>query len=439
MDFLKEIKSRVLIHDGSKGYMLQKMGLKGGECPELWNVTHSDAVSDIYSLYKKAGSDVIQTNSFQGNRIKLAEYSLEDRVYELNYEAARLAREVMGKNGFVTGSIGPLGILFEPSGKLTFEKAYDTFKEQMKGLVDGGVDVINLETFTDVAEIRAALLAAKENFNLPVICSVSFLENGKTLMGSDPYTVAVILKSLGADMIGTNCSSEVTKMVDLARIMYEATGIPVSVKPNAGIPEVVNGEVRYNITPSEFAKISKEFVKYGARLIGGCCGTTPEHVQSIRVEIDGIEVPKLCSKGEHVITSSVKSVIIENDGLKIAEINSFKDEELYSSLNAGNVDCVLDRALDLTDGGFDAVLVNLGNISSQEVLLAEAVNTIQSYVKEPVLIETTNSAALEKALRIYKGKAGVVVSSSDDSIEEILRTSAKYGSTIVEAGMLKYI
>jgi 5-methyltetrahydrofolate--homocysteine methyltransferase len=222
--FLEEIKNRVLIFDGSKGYLLQRLGMKGGECPELWNVTHAALVKEIYRKYKEAGSDVIQTNTFQGNRNQLEKYSLGDRTYELNFEGTRLAREVMGRDGFVAASIGPVGKLFEPSGDLTFEACYEIFKEQLRGVVDGGADIINFETFTDLAEMRAALLAAKETTDLPVICSLAFESGGRTMMGTDPCTAVTVLKSLGADMVGTNCSFGPQHLLEVVKKMSEAGG-----------------------------------------------------------------------------------------------------------------------------------------------------------------------------------------------------------------------
>jgi methionine synthase I (cobalamin-dependent) len=287
--FMKSISERILIYDGSKGFMLQQMGMKGGECPELWNVTHPEKVMEIYRMYKDAGADVIQTNTFQGSRVQLEKYSLGEKTYELNYEGARLARQVMGKDGFVAGSVGPLGKLFEPSGELTFDDAYEAFALQVKALADGGVDVINLETFTDIAEIRAALIASIETAGLPVICSMAFEQNGRTLMGTDPFNAAVTLKSLGASMAGTNCSCGPEQQLDILKEMSRVGGIYLSVKPNAGLPEMVDGRTVYRETPERFAEISLEYVKYGAKLIGGCCGTTPEHIKAISAALKGLE------------------------------------------------------------------------------------------------------------------------------------------------------
>ncbi|AUS96585.1 hypothetical protein CDQ84_07425 [Clostridium thermosuccinogenes] len=437
-DFLTLAGKKVLIYDGSKGTMLQKFGMSGGECPELWNIEHSDVVKKIYSMYKEAGSDVIQTNTFQGNRLKLEQYSLADKTYELNYEGARLAREVMGKDGFVAASIGPIGKLFEPSGELTFEKAYDLFKEQVRAVADGGVDLINFETFTDIAELRAALLAAKEETDLPVICSVAFEANGRTLMGTDPYTAAVVLKSLGADMIGTNCSLGPEHLLDIVKAMSKAGGIPLAVKPNAGLPETVDGNVVYKETPERFSSLAEEYVKSGVRLIGGCCGTTPDFIKALRERIDGIEVPEIQDRAEKVISSGVKTLSV--DGLEPADIgfiDARKDTGLLEELKNADMDAVADRAMDLSCDGYTAVYINIDGAEGDEKLLAQVANTLQSYVREPFILETCNAKALDYALRLYKGKAGVIIpDTGKDNIEELLKTAGKYGSTVLDRGIL---
>jgi 5-methyltetrahydrofolate--homocysteine methyltransferase len=432
-DFLAEIKEKVLIFDGSKGAVLQQHGLKGGECPELWNVTHPEEVKSIYKSYKEAGSDVIQTNTFQGNRETLDKYSLGDRTYELNYESVNLAKSVMGEDGFVAVSIGPIGKLFEPSGELTFEKAYKVFKEQIKAAQDANADIINFETFTDLAEMRAALIAAKELSNLPVICSVAFESNGKTLMGTDPYTVAVVLKSLGADMVGTNCSFGPEQQLDIIKQMSKVGGVYLFAKPNAGLPEMVEGKAMYKESPEKFAKLASEFVKYGVRLFGGCCGTTPEFIKSIKKGIEGIKPVILEDKNEQVITSGFKTLdITKAQDICIGRLDAGQDEELFSELSNNNLDFVMDKALELAADGYDAIFINVDKVGKDIDLLADVVNMAQGYIKEPFILKTKNSVALEQALRLYKGKAGVIIDSfSDETKAHLSEALKKYGSAII--------
>ncbi|MCX7745545.1 MAG: homocysteine S-methyltransferase family protein [Clostridia bacterium] len=437
--FLKEIRDKILVYDGSKGTMLHKFGMKGGECPELWNVTRSSEVKKVYSSYKEAGANVIQTNTFQGNRLKLEEYGLGDKTYELNIEAVRLAREVMGKDGFVAASIGPLGKLFEPSGDLTFEAAYETFKEQVRAVVDGGADIINFETFTDLAEMRAALIAAKEVCDLPVICSIAFEANGRTLMGTNPYVAAVVLKALGADMIGTNCSLGPEQLLDIIKKMSEVGGIHLSVKPNAGLPELVNGETVFKESPEKFAALTKEFVKYGVRLIGGCCGTTPEFIKAIKSEIDRVEIPKVPGKTEQVITSQVKLLNIERlEKIRAGQINADLDKEFLEEVKKGNMDYVVDKAIDLSCEGFDAIYVKIDKIGQWPEFVNGVINTAQSYIKEPFIVESNIPEVLEDILRVYKGKAGIVLNHcSSEKMEKLLLVAKKYGSTVIDGSMIE--
>lgn len=433
-NFIEAIENRVLVYDGSKGYLLQKMGLKGGECPELWNVENQEKIREVYISYKEAGCDVIQTNTFQGNRIQLDKYSLAEMTYQLNFEGAKLAREVMGSNGFVAASIGPIGKLFEPSGDLTFDKAYEVYKEQVAALVDGGVDVINFETFTDLAEMRAAYIAAREVTNLPVICSFAFESNGRTLMGTDPFIAALVMKSLGAEMVGANCSFGPEHMVDIIKKMHEVGGVFLCVKPNAGMPEMIDGEVIYNETPENFSRFTKEFIEYNARLIGGCCGTTPEFIKAVKEKAVGLETPEISEyKGESIISSAVKNFNTEGlDSCSIGEINTEKDKELLSELIKGNLDYVVDKAMDLAAEGHDIVYVNTDNVKGGSSLLGKVVNSAQGYIKHPFIIETRNPEALEYALKLYNGRAGVVIKDlPDTNIDVLISTAKKYGSKVL--------
>ncbi len=427
-DFLKAIEKRILIYDGSKGYLLQKLGLKGGECGEIWNITNQAAVKEIYRLYKEAGSDVIQTNTFTGNRIQLEKYSLGDKTYELNYWGARLARETAGDDTLVAASLGPTGILFEPSGELTFEKAYEIFKEQVKAVADGGVDLLNFETFTDVAEMRAAVLAAKENSDLPVICSMAYESNGRTLMGNDPFVAVSVLLSLGADMVGANCSFGAGHMLEIVKKMHDAGGGGLSVKPNAGLPEVVDGKACYRETAESFAAQAAEFVKYGARLVGGCCGTTPEYIKAVKDRIGKMEAVPAKKREKGVITSGTRHFAVS--GLKAGAVGKLD----VSADRSGTEDMsyVEDLVLDISTEGYDAVLINAGTAGADD-WLAGIVNLAQTYIKEPLILKTTNPVALEKALRIYKGIAGVAaVDEAGESKSAILRLAEKYGSEIIE-------
>lgn len=432
-NFLNDIENKILIHDGSKGYMLQKLGLKGGECGELWNITNADAVRSIYRSYVDAGSDVIQTNTFTGSRVHLHKYSLDEKVYEINYQGAALARDVAGEDIYVCASIGPTGMLFEPSGELTFDMAYDVYKEQVKAVADGGADIINFETFTDLAEMRAALLAAKETVNLPVICSIAFESNGRTLMGSDPVVVAMVLKSLGADMVGSNCSFGAEHMLGIAKTMYEAGAGFISMKPNAGLPEVADGCVRYKETPENFALMSKRFIDYGARLIGGCCGTTPEFIKALKECLKGCIPAPAKQVKDDIITSNTKYIDLGKLNWKnVGTIDADKDGELAGALERDDLSYIEDVALDIASEDYDAVYVNIGGRNSDPQMLSKVVDKIQWYVREPLIINASSEQSLEAALRSYRGIAGVVISRNSEDANKILSVASRYGSVIVD-------
>lgn len=433
MNFLGEIKKRVLVYDGSKGYLLQKLGLKGGDCPELWNVERRDEIKKIYAAYRDAGADVIQTNTFQGNRLQLERYNLGDRTYELNYESTRLAKEVMGDKGFVAASIGPIGRLFEPSGDLTFNLAYETYKEQVIAVAEGGADIINFETFTDVADMRAALIAAKDCTDLPVICSMAFEQNGKTLMGSDPYLAAIVLKSLGADMIGVNCSFGPEHMIDIVKEMARQGDIYLSVKPNAGLPEMIDGEIIYKQNPDEFANLLIEFTDLGARLIGGCCGTTPDFIKKIKEKIVKSEMREMPSENRELITSSTKVIDVSNlHKFKIGYLSCSKDLELLHALENNDMDEATDSIMEFLGSDYDLIYINIDLAKGESNLLGRVLDIAQGYIRQPFIIETIDPKALELALRLYRGKAGVIIKSELDKSNSLKNIAEKYGSSILE-------
>ena len=432
--FVNAIKNRVLVFDGSKGTMLQKYGLTGGECPESWNTAQSGIIKEIYSLYKAAGADVIQTNTFQGNSLRLKEYSLEDKTHELNYAAVALAKEVMVDKGYVAASIGPLGMLLEPFGELTFDVAYETFKDQVKVVADAGADVINFETFTDVAELRAAVLAAKEVTSLPIIASLAFEQNKRTLMGTDPYVAAVILKSLGVDMIGANCSSGPSHLLEIIKTMNSLGGIPLCVKPNAGLPELKNDIVIYNETPEDFAKFTEDFVKNGVRLIGGCCGTTPEFIKVISQIVKSLAPPMQIEVSlPSQVIASLKRAINFKEAITSSTINTNINNDLHTGISEQGAEFALEIALEIAVAESDFVYINVDSCieKSKEIsLLADVIKTVSPYISHPIVLESDYPDALDSALRIYGGRAGVV------SKENNLNVINKYGSLAIKEGMI---
>ena len=281
---------RVLLGDGAMGTQLQLRGMETGSCPELWNVTHSREVREIISGYVSAGSDIVETNSFGGTRYKLQQFDLADKTVELNRAAAQVARTAVGDDQFVVGSVGPTGRFLEPLGDATEEDMYEVFREQIVALAEGGANAICIETMTALEEARLALRAAKENTDLPVIVTFTFdkVEQGgyRTMMGISPAQAAEELTTAGADVVGSNCGNGPEELIAIAREITEHTDRFVMIQPNAGLPELRDGQTVFRATPEEMAACVGPLVETGVNIIGGCCGTTTDHIAAMRKALD---------------------------------------------------------------------------------------------------------------------------------------------------------
>ncbi|MFH1823608.1 MAG: homocysteine S-methyltransferase family protein [Candidatus Firestonebacteria bacterium] len=285
---LELLKEKILLGDGALGTMLQKHGLSLGECPEYWNITKADIVTDIHLEYIDAGADIILTNTFGANKIKLSKFNLEGKIKEINVNAVKNARKVAKDNVFIAGNLGPTGSLLEPLGDLTSEEVYNVFKEQVLCLIEGGVDLIIIETMISIEEVVLATKAAKENSDLPVASLMTFEvnKNGiKTVMGVDVKTMVEELEKGGADIIGTNCGSGIKNMIEVVKAIKKETNKFIMAEPNAGLPVLKNGVVVYDGTPEVMSSYIPHLIDAGTNIIGGCCGTTPQHIKSMREKI----------------------------------------------------------------------------------------------------------------------------------------------------------
>ncbi len=389
MTILEAMKQRVLIYDGSKGVVLQSMGLTSGEIGELWNIDHPEKVSELYRNYRVAGSDVLQTNTFSANRTSLAAHGAAEKLYEINYEGVRLAKAV-ADGAFVSASVGPTGQMMAPFGSMTFEKAYEVYAEQAKVLEEAGADAIHFETFMDLSELRAAILAAKENTKLPVIVSIALEENGATLMGCPPAICAKICEAAGADVVGVNCSCGPETLLKPVQEMAKSCSLPIVAKPNAGLPVTENGVSVYKQTPEEFAAFAPAFLQAGVRLFGGCCGTTPDFIAAVSKALDGAETGRPDPEEGRFICSYSKLMALDGE---------YETETVDASADP---DDTVDDAQDAAEDA-DVIVLDFGDGADYDI--AEMTANLCSMVRTPVIARGDN-ASVEAFLRCYPGIAG---------------------------------
>ena len=430
VDLREILENRHLIFDGAMGTMLQKSGIKPGELPESYNMEKRDIVLGIHREYVSAGAQVIITNTFGANRYKLDEspYSVEGIVKS----AVSIAKEAAGEDGLVALDIGPIGQMMEPIGTLSFEQAYEIFKEQV--IAGEGADLILIETISDIYEAKAAVLAAKENSDLPVLCTLTFQENGRTLTGTNPLAAVNILEGLGCDAVGMNCSLGPVQMMPIVKDIVEYSSIPVMVQPNAGLPRIEDGKTVYDVGPDEFASYIAQMADMGVAMFGGCCGTTPEFIKSVREALDGKKPKPATKKNIPCVCSSTKTVVLGKGVSIIGErINPTGKKRLREAIKAGDFDYVVSEAISQKETGSDILDVNMGVPGIDEVAAAKrAVMELQSVIDLPLQIDSSNPEAIEAAVRIYNGKAIInSVNGKDESLEKILPIAKKYGACVI--------
>ena len=435
MSFKDRIGKEILFFDGAMGTVLQKNGMGAGELPEIWNFSHENLIYETHKSYIDAGADIISTNTFGANSLKLdgTGYSVAETVTKAVEIAKRASRE-SGREVFTALDTGPTGKLLEPYGELSFEEAYSLYKEQVIAGEKAGADLVLIETMGDLYEIKAAVLAAKENSHLPVAVSMIFNEKGQLLTGADIKTAVFTVEALGADAIGLNCGLGPVQMKDYAREMLKYASLPVFVNPNAGLPEVVNGVTCYNVGASEFAESMRGIALLGASAVGGCCGTTPEHIKMTVDKCRDIKISEPVKKNYTAVTSYSETVIIGEKPVIIGErINPTGKKRLKEALKAGDLDYIAGEAVKQTDRGSDILDVNIGLPEIDEVsMLTSAVRKVQSVVNVPLQIDSSDPEALEKALRIYNGKPLInSVNGKEESMSAVFPLAKKYGGVTV--------
>ncbi|KEH96012.1 homocysteine S-methyltransferase family protein [Clostridium massiliodielmoense] len=432
MDIRNYIKNNILIFDGAMGTMLQKSGLKLGETPEKLNFSHEELIIDIHKKYIDAGCNIITTNTFGANEIKFKNvpFSVENTITKA-VSIAKKASE--NSNCFIALDIGPIGKLLEPMGTVKFEEAINIFKKQIKVGVECGVDLILIETMTDLYELKAAIIAAKEISDLPIFATMSFEENGRTFTGCLPESMSITLEALGVDALGVNCSLGPKELKPIVKKIIEHTNLPVIVQPNAGIPSIVKGKTLYTISPKEFCNYVEALIDIGVSIIGGCCGTTPEFIKHLKYICNHKKILKRSPIKKSFVTTPSKIVELNEVRIIGEKINPTGKKRLKEALINNDIDYILKQAIDEVDRGADILDINVGLPEINEAdTLEYTLKKIQCIVDTPLQIDSSNVEAIERALRIYNGKPIVnSINGEDKSLENILPLVKKYGASVI--------
>ena len=432
---LEYVKSNITYLDGGMGTLLQAEGLAPGELPERWNITHPDKVTEIHRAYFDAGSNVVSANTFGANILKFEREELREIINAAMENARQAMKESRGtQEKFVALDIGPTGKLLAPLGELDFEEAVAVFAETVRMGAECGADLVIVETMNDSYETKAALLAVKENCDLPVFVMNAYGSDGKLMTGADPMAMVALLEGMGADAIGLNCSLGPRDLESVVKELLRAASVPVIVKPNAGLPRSEGGRTVFDVSPADFASVMAEFVNMGARIVGGCCGTTPEYIKELARATEGAKPLPLTDKGITAVSSYSRAVVFGDGPVLIGErINPTGKKRFKQALIENDMDYILREGLSQEEKGVHVLDVNVGlpDIDEGE-MLERAVRELQSVTTLPLQIDTGDSTAMERALRRYNGKALVnSVSGKEESMRAVFPLVKKYGGVCV--------
>ena len=427
---MDKLGKEILFIDGAMGTILQEKGLN--TLPEIWNITNSQEILNIHSLYVSAGCNMLKTNTFGANRLKLKDTGYTPQ--EIVTAAVNIAKKAAGDKAKVALDIGPTGKLLKPIGDLDFEEAVSIFGETIKIGTQAGADLILIETMGDTYEIKAAIIAAKENSTLPFMVTFSPDENGRLLTGADILTAATLIEALGACAIGLNCGTGPSQMMGLLKELCSYVNIPVIFNPNGGLPQVVGDKTVFDLSPTEYAQQMKAAIAHGAAILGGCCGTTPAHIGAVASAFKGMPVTKKHVKPATKISSYGQTVVLGNDFAVIGErINPTGKPRLKQALREKDMGYIYDQAISQIEQGAKLLDVNVGLPGIDEAeMLPMVVANLQSITPTPLVIDTSNPKAAEAALRVYNGKPLLnSVNGKDESLNSILPIAKKYGASLV--------
>lgn len=435
-ELMEEIRKRIVFFDGGTGSLLQANGLKPGELPETWNILHPEIVTKLHYDYLEAGADIIKTNTFGANGLKFndaSEYGL-DEIVTAAMENAKKAVSKAGDKGYIALDIGPTGKLLKPLGDLGFEEAYRLFSDVVAVGAREGADLVLIETMSDSYEVKAAVLAAKENCNLPVFATMIFDSKGKLLTGGTVESTVALLEGLGVDALGINCGLGPVQMKGILADIMKAASVPVIVNPNAGLPRSEGGRTVYDIDADEFAGTMREIVEMGACVVGGCCGTTPEHIRKTIALCKDQPARMPEKKNRTVISSYAQAVEIDKNPVLIGErINPTGKSKFKQALRDHNLEYILREGVAQQDNGAHVLDVNVGLPEIDEAaMMEEVVMELQSIIDLPLQIDTSNIQAMERALRVYNGKPLInSVNGKQEVMEAVFPLVKRYGGVVV--------
>lgn len=428
MTIIEELRENRLLFDGAMGTMLQKMGLPVGLEPEYFNLSHPETITQIHQEYVSAGADVVTTNTFQANRGKLK----QDELPAIIQAAVKLARAAQPK--YVAYDMGPIGQLMAPMGTLSFDQAYEMFQEQAILAEKSGADVVVVETMSDLLETKAAILAIKENTNLPIFCTMTFQEDGRTFVGTDPVTAVLTLQALEIDAVGVNCSLGPNELLPIVEEILKFASIPVMVQANAGLPEMKDGQTYYSLTVAEYCSAVEKMLANGVRIVGGCCGTNPDFILKLRQLVDEVPAVAVSPKKVTAVTSGSQTVIL-NDGLHLIgeRINPTGKKRLKEALRKKDISYVLKEGLKQIEAGADILDVNVGLPEIDEAdMMQKVVQELQGIVTAPLQIDSVNIAAIETGARYYNGRPLInSVNGKAESMSEVFPIAKKYGAVVL--------
>ena len=440
--FRKRLEEGPVFLDGATGTNLQKAGMPVGVCPEQWILEHPQVMLDLQKAYVKAGTDILYAPTFTANRKKLEEYGLSDRLEKMNRKLMAISKEAAGGQALVAADLTMTGQQLYPLGDMMFEELVEIYKEQARVVADAGADLFVVETMMSLQECRAALIAIREVCDLPVMISLTYNEDGRTLYGTEPKTATIVLQNLGADVIGINCSTGPEAMVAPVAEMAEYATIPILAKPNAGMPELIDGETVYRTTPEEFATAGKKLFAAGATILGGCCGTTPEHIRALAETVSAAyksgetALRRPLAVSRRIVTSERKSVEITLDGnfMVVGErINPTGKKKLQAELREGSLNLVRTMAREQEENGARILDINMGmNGIDEKEMIINTIYEVTSTVDCPLCIDSSHVDIIEAALRIYPGRALInSISMEAEKMEPLLKLAKKYGAMFI--------